>query len=127
MWGRLDSWGQFFCQLSETEREDEEEGRASGRGEQLRYERGSCASRVCARTSTHPNHSTSPPLEDKGAEDEDEEENGDEDADADEDEDSDEEVHGGAAGEQGAGDGKIDYLVAFYSKYTGTGKSTWTF
>ena len=30
------------------------------------------------------NHSTSPPLEDKGAEDEDEEENGDEDADADE-------------------------------------------
>ena len=44
------------------------------------------------------NHSTSPPLEDKGAEDEDEEENGDEDADADEDEDSDEEdkeVHGG--------------------------------
>jgi hypothetical protein len=57
------------------------------------------------------NHSTSPPLEDKGAEDEDEEENGDEDADADEDEDSDEEdkeVHGGAAGEQGAGDGKSD-------------------
>jgi len=38
-------------------------------------------------------------------------ENGDEDADADEDEDSDEEdkeVHGGAAGEQGAGDGKSD-------------------
>ena len=57
------------------------------------------------------NHSTSPPLEDKGAEDEDEEENGDEDADADEDEDSDEEdkeVHGGAAGERGAGDGKSD-------------------
>jgi hypothetical protein len=57
------------------------------------------------------NHSTSPPLEDKGEEDEDEEENGDEDADADEDEDSDEEdkeVHGGAAGEQGAGDGKND-------------------
>jgi hypothetical protein len=57
------------------------------------------------------NHSTSPPLEDKGEEDEDEEENGDEDADADEDEDSDEEdkeVHGGAAGEQGAGDGKSD-------------------
>ena len=57
------------------------------------------------------NHSTSPPLEDKGAEDEDEEENGDEDADADEDEDLDEEdkeVHGGAAGEQGAGDGKSD-------------------
>jgi hypothetical protein len=66
---------------------------------------------VCARTSTHPNHSTSPPLEDKGEEDEDEEENGDEDADADEDEDSDEEdkeVHCGAAGEQGAGDGKSD-------------------
>ena len=57
------------------------------------------------------NHSTSPPLEDKGEEDEDEVENGDEDADADEDEDSDEEdkeVHGGAAGEQGAGDGKSD-------------------
>ena len=57
------------------------------------------------------NHSTSPPLEDKGEEDEDEEENGDEDADADEDEDSDEEdkeVHGGAGGEQGAGDGKSD-------------------
>ena len=57
------------------------------------------------------NHSTSPPLEDKGAEDEDEEENGDEDADADADEDSDEEdkeVHGGAAGERGAGDGKSD-------------------
>jgi hypothetical protein len=57
------------------------------------------------------NHSTSPPLEDKGEEDEDEEENGDEDADADEDEDSDEEdkeVHGGASGERGAGDGKSD-------------------
>jgi hypothetical protein len=57
------------------------------------------------------NHSTSPPLEDKGEEDEDEVENGDEDADADEDEDSDEEdkeVHGGAAGERGAGDGKSD-------------------
>jgi len=57
------------------------------------------------------NHSTSPPLEDKGEEDEDEEENGDEDADADADEDSDEEdkeAHGGAAGEQGAGDGKSD-------------------
>ena len=37
------------------------------------------------------NHSTSPPLEDKGEEHEDEEENGDEDADADADEDSDEE------------------------------------
>jgi hypothetical protein len=37
------------------------------------------------------NHSTSPPLEDKGEEDEDKEENGDEDADADADEDSDEE------------------------------------
>ena len=49
-----------------------------------------------------------PPLEDKGEEDEDEEENGDEDEDADEDEASDEEdkeVHSGAAGEQGAGDG----------------------
>jgi hypothetical protein len=47
----------------------------------------------------------------RGEEDEDEEENGDEDADADADEDSDEEdkeVHGGAAGEQGAGDGKSD-------------------
>jgi hypothetical protein len=57
------------------------------------------------------NHSTSPPLEDKGEEDEDEEENGDEDADADEDEDSDEEdkeVHGGASGERGTGDGKSD-------------------
>ena len=57
------------------------------------------------------NHSTSPPLEDKGEEDEDKEENGDEDADADADEDSDEEdkeAHGGAAGEQGAGDGKSD-------------------
>ena len=40
---------------SETgEREDEEEGRAGGRGVQLRYARGSRASRVCARTSTHP-------------------------------------------------------------------------
>jgi hypothetical protein len=60
------------------------------------------------------NHSTSPPLEDKGAEDEDEEENGDEDADADEDEDSDEEdkeVHGGAAGEQGAGDGNPPFVL----------------
>ena len=59
----------------------------------------------------HIPNSTSPPLEDKGAEDEDEEENGDEDADADADEDSDEEdkeAHGGAAGEQGAGDGKSD-------------------
>jgi hypothetical protein len=57
------------------------------------------------------NHSTSPPLEDKGEEDEDEEENGDEDEDADADEDSDEEdkeAHGGASGEQGAGDGKSD-------------------
>jgi hypothetical protein len=56
-------------------------------------------------------HITSPPLEDKGEEDEDEEENGDEDVDSDEDEDSDEEdkeVHGGASGEQGAGDGKSD-------------------
>jgi hypothetical protein len=36
----LDSWGQIFCQLSETEREDEEEeGRADGRGAQLRYAR----------------------------------------------------------------------------------------
>ena len=54
------------------------------------------------------NHSASPPVEDKGEEDEDEE---DEDADADEDEDSDEEdkeVHGGAADEQGAGDGISD-------------------
>ena len=34
--------------------EDEEEGRAGGRGVQLRYARGSRASRVCARTSTHP-------------------------------------------------------------------------
>ena len=51
----MDSWGQIFCQLSETgEREDEEEGRAGGRGVQLRYARGSRASRVCARTSTHP-------------------------------------------------------------------------
>ena len=53
-------------------------------------------------------HSTSPPLEDKGEEDEDEEENGDKDEDADEDEASDEEdkeVHSGEAGEQGAGDG----------------------
>jgi hypothetical protein len=60
------------------------------------------------------NHSTSPPLEDKGEEDEEDE---DEDADADEDEDSDEEdkeVHGGAAGEQGAGDGKI-YLRMYLS------------
>ena len=59
------------------------------------------------------NHSTSPPLEDKGEEDEDE---GGEDADADEDEDSDEEdkeVHGGAAGEQGAGDGKSDEEFSF--------------
>ena len=39
MWGRLDSWGQIFCQLSETEREDEEEGRAVGKGAQLRYAR----------------------------------------------------------------------------------------
>jgi hypothetical protein len=37
--GWLDSWGQSFCQLSETEREDEEEGRAGGRGAQLRYAR----------------------------------------------------------------------------------------
>jgi len=49
-----DSWGQIFCQLSETEREHEEEGRAGGRGAQLRYARGSRASRVCARTSTYP-------------------------------------------------------------------------
>jgi hypothetical protein len=49
------------------------------------------------------NHSTSPPLEDKGEEDEDEEENGDKNEDADADEDSDEEdledeqAHGGAS------------------------------
>jgi hypothetical protein len=36
------------------EREDEEEGRAGGRGVKLQYARGSRASRVCARTSTHP-------------------------------------------------------------------------
>jgi hypothetical protein len=69
------------------------------------------------------NHSTSPPLEDKGAEDEDEEENGDEDADADEDEDSDEEdkeVHGGAAGEQGAGDGKSDEDVRIIGQQSET-------
>ena len=56
-------------------------------------------------------HSTSPPSEDGGDEDEDEQENGNEDEHADADEDSDEEdkeVHGGAAGEQGAGDGKSD-------------------
>jgi hypothetical protein len=41
--------GAIFCQLSEAER-----GRAGGRGAQLRYARGSCASRVCASTSTHP-------------------------------------------------------------------------
>jgi hypothetical protein len=45
-----DSWGQFFCQLSETEREDQEEGGQAEGG----YARGSRASRVCARTSTHP-------------------------------------------------------------------------
>jgi len=64
------------------------------------------------------NHSTSPPLEDKGAEDEDEEENGDEDADADEDEDSDEEdkeVHGGAAGEQGAGSSSYWTVYKFFA------------
>jgi hypothetical protein len=65
------------------------------------------------------NHSTSPPLEDKGEEDEDEEENGDEDADADEDEDEDsdeedKEVHGGALGKQGAGDGKSDEDLSTY-------------
>jgi hypothetical protein len=67
------------------------------------------------------NHSTSPPLEHKGEEDEDEE---DEDADADEDEDSDEEdkeVHGGAAGKQGAGDGKSDEDVRIIGQ--GDGKS----
>ena len=56
-------------------------------------------------------HSTSPPLEDEGDEDEDEQENWNEDEDADADEDSDaedEEAHGGAAGEQGAGDSKSD-------------------
>jgi cobalamin biosynthesis protein CobT len=52
-------------------------------------------------------HSTSAPVEDKGEEDEDEEENGDADADEDSDE-EDKEVHGGASGEQGAGDGKSD-------------------
>jgi hypothetical protein len=59
-------------------------------------------------------HSTSPPSEDEGDEDEDEQENGNEDEDADKDEDSDEEdeeAHGGAAGEQGAGDSKSDVTV----------------
>ena len=63
-------------------------------------------------------HSTSPPLEDRGDEDEEEEENRDEDKDEDADaaEDSDEEdeeAHGGAAGEQGAGDGKSDEEFSF--------------
>ncbi len=60
-------------------------------------------------------NSISPPLEDKGEEDEDEEENGDEDADADEAEDSDEEdkeAHGGAAGEQGADTSSLFFCVA---------------
>ena len=43
-----DSCGQFFCQLSETEREDEEEGRAVGRGAQVRYARDSSFPGVCA-------------------------------------------------------------------------------
>ena len=47
--------GAIFCQLSEAEREYKEvKRRAGGRGAQLRYARGSCASRVCASTSTHP-------------------------------------------------------------------------
>ena len=45
--------GNFFANCPKL-REDEKEGRANGRGSHLRYARGSCTSRVCARTSTHP-------------------------------------------------------------------------
>jgi hypothetical protein len=58
-----------------------------------RCARGLLGFRLCTKdASAAKNHSTSPPLEDKGAEDEDEEENGDEDADVDEDENGDEDA-----------------------------------
>ena len=48
------SWSSVVVRRGRCRAEDEEEGRAGGRGVQLRYARGSRASRVCARTSTHP-------------------------------------------------------------------------